>query len=457
MKNLRLVSKFGLLLLLLVAVGCRKDVIDDGQLARSYSADVPIAWYKLMEQIDRYSPGYRPPAASRMMGYIGLAGYEAAVHGMPGNRSLGSHYPGLFLPQPESGKAYHWPTAVNAAYHYVVTQAYPHIPGGDKNRIYDLNQMLEDELLKDSDSEVFLRSKSFGEAIGKAIFNWSRNDFMGHEAYLDPFPNTYQPPAGPGLWQPTWPDYTPALFPFWGQVRTFALNRDEIIARPPLVWSESPASPFYKQARETYEWTNKVRNGQDAEGLWMAEFWSDDFEGVTFTPSTRLIAIATQIMKQEGVTLDKAVEIYAHMGMALADAAISVWNSKYTYNLERPISYIRRVMDPNWETVLNHPYQAATSLTPPFPAYPSGHSGFAGAGGGILAYFFGNDYPFTDRCHESRTEFRGSPRSFQTFTQLAEEDAYSRIPLGVHFRMDCDEGIRLGYLAAQRVRQLPWR
>ena len=64
---------------------------------------------------------------------------------------------------------------------------------------------------------------------------------------------------------------------------------------------------------------------------------------------------------------------------------------------------------------------------------------------------------FTDFCHQGRTEFRGTPRSFNSFIDMSVEDAYSRIPLGVHFRMDCDEGLRLGYLAGQRVLELPWK
>jgi len=39
----------------------------------------------------------------------------------------------------------------------------------------------------------------------------------------------------------------------------------------------------------------------------------------------------------------------------------------------------------------------------------------------------------------------GEPRSFNSFEAMAEENAFSRIPLGVHIRMDCSEGLRLGY------------
>jgi hypothetical protein len=117
----------------------------------------------------------------------------------------------------------------------------------------------------------------------------------------------------------------------------------------------------------------------------------------------------------------------------------------------------------NFTTCLNNPINGLQGITPAFPAYPSGHSGFAGAGGKILSSIFEfNDkhpgtYSFVDNCHRERSEFLGVPRLLPSLRAMAEEDAYSRIPLGVHFRMDCDEGIRMGEVAAQRVLELPWK
>lgn len=436
--------------------GCRKDGLERSVSALKETGDVPLAWFKLLEQVDRYSTNYRPPASSRMFGYLGLAGYEAAVPGMAGYRSLGDHYSGLYLPSVDPGEAYDWPTAVNAAYHGMMVLAYPHVRQSDKDAIEALYQTTEQERSWRLDPGVIERSRAFGDEVAQAVFDWSRTDIYGHDAFLDPFPVTYLPPQGPGLWQPSWPDFTKALFPYWGQVRPFAMSSTDLLAKPPLSWSEDPNSALYRQAREVFETTNAVNQGLDEESRWVAEFWSDDFEGVTFTPPCRFLAIANQVAVAENISLGKCVELYARLGMAMADAAIAVWNSKYLYNYERPIQYIRRNFDANWKTALNHPYTGQTGVTPPFPTYPSGHSGFAGAGGGVLAQMFGNEYTFKDRCHESRTEFLGAPRTFQRFTELAQEDAYSRIPLGVHFRMDCDEGLRLGHLAAQRVQQLPW-
>lgn len=71
-----------------------------------------------------------------------------------------------------------------------------------------------------------------------------------------------------------------------------------------------------------------------------------------------------------------------------------------------------------------------------------------------MEHFFGAQYEFTDQCHYGRTEFNGYPRTFSSWKELAEEDAYSRIPLGVHIRQDCSEGLRLGNVIAVKALDL---
>ena len=114
----------------------------------------------------------------------------------------------------------------------------------------------------------------------------------------------------------------------------------------------------------------------------------------------------------------------------------------------RPSNYIREFIDPDFQTNL---YRLVYWPNPSFPGYPSGHSCFASAAAGVFIDFFGNSIRFTDRTHQGRTEFLGQPRTFNSFREMAEENAFSRIPLGVHVRMDCDEGYRLGYEISDAV------
>lgn len=73
------------------------------------------------------------------------------------------------------------------------------------------------------------------------------------------------------------------------------------------------------------------------------------------------------------------------MGITLNDCAVVCWNSKWHYNTERPEHFIKDVIDPTWESQLDHPYTGTRGVTPAFPAYPSGHSTFGGGGAFALA------------------------------------------------------------------------
>src|SRR5690606_3677275 len=177
---------------------------------------------------------------------------------------------------------------------------------------------------------------------------------------------------------------------------------------------ETPNSLFYLQAKEVYAEINDL----SFEKRWIAESWSDDIFEQTFEPAARWVAIANQVVKKEKPNLSFCAQLYAKLGMSLCDAGIAIWNSKYLYNVERPVSYIRRNFDPNWITVLNNTVNGAQGITPEFPAYPSGHSGFGSAAAGILIDAFGFNYTLTDRCHEFRSEFIGTPRTFYSFSDM---------------------------------------
>ena len=69
----------------------------------------------------------------------------------------------------------------------------------------------------------------------------------------------------------------------------------------------------------------------------------------------------------------------------------------------------------------------------------------------VLTDLYGNDYTMTDRSHEGLADFVTKTREFKSFEDMAKENALSRILLGVHYRMDCEEGLRLGELIGAEV------
>lgn len=442
--------------------------------AHLYDSEVYLRWNNLFLELDRYAGGYRPGPAPRALAFLGFSAYESIVAGIPENQSIKNLFPGLAIPEADPELDYYWPACINASYAYLMPRLFFHMENEYTHLYVKIDQtygQLNNEFAQQTTPEILARSLAYGQSVAQAVYNWERADVVGHNAFLDPQPISYTPPSAPGLWQPTPPDFVRAMFPQWGSVRRFALDETELLARPPIPYSENPNSLFYNQAFETYTTVLNIEtDGPGAyEQRWVGEFWSDDILGLTFSPPARLLAVADQVVINENLDLAGSAELYAKLGMSLSDASVALWYSKYHYNVERPITYIRRIIAQhqpeaaNWETILRNPVEGFNGVTPAFPAYPSGHAGFGGAGGKILSSMFEYNanhpgtYSMTDQCHFNRSEFNGTPRHFSSFKELADENAYSRIPLGVHYRMDCTEGLRQGELAAQRVLELPWK
>jgi hypothetical protein len=416
--------------------------------AKEYDSKVVQDWQTMLCDVERYAEFYRPCPAARMMGYTGLAVYEATVSGMPEYQSIAGRYGTMIIPAVEKDKEYHYPTVVHNVYATLFKKFFANVKASDLFKISALESSGNTQFSNQLNIDVYNRSKAYGISVANAVWEYSATDKEGHDKYLDPRPAAYVPPVGPGKW------FGPAkpMYPYWGKVRTLAISETDRLARAPLPYSEDKTSAYYAQGLEVYAATTP----QTPEGQWIGEFWSDDVLGFTFSPAVRVWAISSQVLAQKKSNLETAVLAAVHSGIAVNDAAIACWYSKYYYNVERPNTYINKFINPNWN-VLSLTSTGFLPATPPFPAYPSGHSTMGAAGFAGLAQVFGNEISLTDRCHENRTDFNGKPRSFNSFAEMAQEDAISRIYLGVHWRMDCEEGVRLGYQVARKVDALPFK
>jgi len=283
---------------------------------------------------------------------------------------------------------------------------------------------------------VFNRSVARGQAVGQAIREWADGD--GYAALHN---CAYAPPAGDGLWTPTPPGYRPALQPCWGQIRPLVLEAgSQCSPAPPPAYSEEPDSLFYQEAWEVYD----VVNNLTPEQLAIALYWADD-PGLTGTPPGHSIAILGQVLAQQEASLALAAEAYARVGIAVADAFVACWWTKYEYNLLRPITYVHNVLgDGAWVTPVN---------TPPFPEYTSGHSVQSAAAAQVMTDLFG-EISFTDQTHVS---LGYAPRTFASFFAYAEEAAISRLYGGIHFRAAIELGIAQGKCIGQRVSAIGFR
>lgn len=411
--------------------------------ATDYSAEVATAWFDLQLKLVQSTPGFSPPVASRVFGYTGVTLYEAVVPGMPNYRSLAGQLNKLGqMPQPSSAEQYHWPTVANSALATITRLLFP---TSEANRALTnaLYQRFVAQYQGEVSTEVFNRSEIYGKAVASAIYAWSMTD-GGHEGYFRSFAPDYVPPQGAGLWERT-PrlngDPQPALQPYWGNNRPFVLQSGSTcMPIAPPSYSEALGSTFYREAMEVYQ----ASINRTSMMTQIALFWADD-SGKTATPPGHSIAILSQLLQQENATLAFASEAYARMGIAVADSFIGCWHTKYVYNLVRPVTYIRQMIDKNWMPLLN---------TPPFPEYPSGHSVQSAAAGVVLSKLFGDAYRFTDHTHDS---LGFAPRTFNSFTEMAEEAAISRLYGGIHFRSAITMGLIQGRCIGQRINLLEFR
>ena len=428
---------------------------------KDFDSEIIQSWNNKFLEIERYAPGFRPGPAPRSLAYIGLACYEACITGMPGYQSIKGNYPGLVLTAPDPNFEYHYPTVINAVYGSLVNKFFASLgttPHADKLLgAYTFTTANFTKFKTEVPVETFDKSRELGEKIASEIYDYSKTDLVGHDHHLDPFRDNigkYKPGTSAGNWVPTAPGPLKPMFPDWGYARRFAISESDLLCKAPLPYSENKNSQFYTQGLEVYNTVKTLTPDQRAYGF----FWSDDLLNLTFSPGPRWLAIGTQAMKQVNAKLDVAIYTNAKVGLALNDAAVSCWFSKYAYNVERPESYIKRTIDATWEPILYHPQTGDKGITPAFPAYPSGHSTMGGAAAEVLSDIFGYSFAMTDRCHEGRNDFEGStPRAFNSFYAMADENGVSRITLGVHFRMDCEEGVNQGKACGRKVNQLKWK
>jgi len=207
-------------------------------------------------------------------------------------------------------------------------------------------------------------------------------------------------------------------------------------------------------------------------------YWAYDGTPSLCAPPRLYNQITMKLAEQMHTNLVDLARLLALVNVSMADAGISVWESKYHYDFWRPITGIREsdpgtgplgLGDGNADTRGNPEYLplcapasnlAGSNFTPPFPAYPSGHAGFGGAIFETLRNFYGTDaisFSFvSDEFNGVTTDNSGNvrpviSRTFSTLSQAEDENGQSRIYLGIHWRFDKVEGIHQGNMVADYV------
>lgn len=398
--------------------------------AQTDDRGVMLQWYRLVLELVRHTATYTPPVASRAFAYLGVTSYEVVVSGNPGLTSLAGQLNGLQpLPKRKSGVVYDNAVVMESALATSVRAFFANTGPTGQRAMDAMDAGLSEQIADDLSGAVVARSEAFGRAIAQHIWLWSESD---GGAVVDNmgFPRRYALNPAPGHWVPTSgivQQQTP-LLPDWGNNRPFAMPAGTSCALPPPPeYSEDAGSEFHAQALEVDQISKTLTDEQKV----IARFWSDD-PMLSSTPPGHWVALLLTLIDREDLNQAQAADALARLGVAVADGFIGCWNAKYQYDLLRPVTYIRKFIDPAFESLLT---------TPPFPEYPSGHSTQSGAAATVLSAIFGDDYAYDDPTHE---EDGIMMRRYGSFWQAADEAAMSRIYGGIHFRAAAERGLAQG-------------
>jgi len=263
-----------------------------------------------------------------------------------------------------------------------------------------------------------------------------------------------------------------ALGAHWGEVTPFVLGSAHQYRVPPPPPMDSPeyAAAFDEVKRLGGDGIDTPTE-RTAEQTQIGIYWAYDGTPSLCAPPRLYNQITVHIAQQKGTTGLNLARLLALTNVAMADAGIAAWESKYFYQFWRPITGIREsdpgtgptgTGDGNPDTIgdpVCKPLGAPASnlmgpnFTPPFPAYPSGHATFGGALFQVMRDFYGTDniaFTFTsDEFNGVTKDNAGNPRpliprSFSTLSQAEEENGQSRIYLGIHWSFDKTQGIAQG-------------
>jgi hypothetical protein len=406
-----------------------------------------------------------PARASRAMAIIHLAIFDAvnAIEG--GYNSYTGVGPALFG---TSMKA-----AIAQAAHDTLVALFP-------SQAPSFDAQLADDLTEIPDGRMKMNGVTLGRRTAAAILALRANDGSQH-----PEPRVgieFLTSNEPGKWRQDPISMIPlALGAYWGEVKPFVLETSEQFrVPPPPRLDSSEYTTAFNEVKAVGGDGVVTPTTRTAEQTLIGTYWAYDGTPSLCAPPRLYNQITMRIAHKMGTDRNplELARLFALVNVAMAEAGISAWESKYYYQYWRPVTGIREadehtgptgLGDGNPATAGNATYSplgapasnlTGPNFTPPFPAYPSGHASFGGALFEMLRKYYRTDHiPFTFISDEFNGVTRDNKgivrpvveRSFSSLSQAEEENGQSRIYLGIHWAFDKTEGIAQGRRVADYV------
>ena len=404
-----------------------------------------------------------PARAARAMAIVHIAIFDAY------NTIVGGYH--NYLPHPPVPKRTSAPAAVAQAAHDTLAWLYP-------SQKASFDQWLAEDLGKLHNRAARNGGIRLGQEVAAAIINARTND--GSQIPEPILGMGWTTSDQPGHWRQDPIARQPvALGAFWNQVAPFVVKSASQFRTPqPPALTSAEYATAYNEVKAVGGDGETTPTTRTQEQTFTGIFWAYDGTPSLCAPPRLYNQIAVQLADASHLNEVQLARLLAIANVAMADAALNCWDSKYFWDFWRPVTGIREsdagtgptgegdgnpetAGDPNFSPLGGQSSNlTGPNFTPPFPSYPSGHAAFGGAVFRVLERFFGSDkktFTFvSDEWNGVTMDNEGNirpyiPMTFHRFSEAAEENGQSRIYLGIHWSFDKSAGITQGEKVADYV------
>jgi hypothetical protein len=392
--------------------------VDDQPASAPQPVNPVIEWNRTLLAIVR-TPGAQPPTIIQPAAMLHAAIFDAV-------NNIDRDFEPYAVRHPHVSRRASAEAAADQAAHDVLVSLYPAFA-----------TMLDSQLQQDLAQITNGRDKADGieegQDVAAAILALRAND--GSATVLPPF----VPKNQPGSYQLTPPNFAPADFIQWPQVTPFALRRaGEFRPGPPPALTSDDYTQSFSEVKSLGLITSATRTADQTQ---IGQFWNGNIQDFWNE-------IAQTAALSHHLNLEQSARLFTLLNISLADTTIAFFDTKYTYDLWRPVTAIQLAStDNNPETDQDPNWIPLPTKTAPDPSYPGAHSAISAAGAEVLRLVLG-DLITLDVTSES---LAGVTRHFTSFSAAGEEAGLSRIYAGQHFRFDHVAGKRMGQQVARSV------
>lgn len=391
-----------------VATPDEGETVSDVQVGDS----VILQWNQIaISTIGAVVPAPAPFASTRFMAIVQLSVFE----GVNAVTQEYTPYFGITAPRTASPEA-----AAIAAAHDTLAWLFP-----AQQATLDADEATSLAAIADGQSKT--DGVTAGQAAAAAMIAARTGDGSAPPQFFVP------PNSDPGMWQKT--PSCPAgggVFKQWPNVKPFGIESSSQFRSPP-----PPALPSlgyaigYDEVQAVGD-INSPNRPQDRSNV--AKIYAAQ------PPHVGWNSMARQLAGVRHDNISRTARIFALMNMSLADAHISVFETKYFYNLWRPETAIPRGDEDNNPLTAPGPFTPFI-VTPCFPAYPSAHGVGAGAGATVLALFYGDG---GHNLTNSDPSVPGVVLTYNRLDQIVHDVSDARVFGGIHMRYDQTFGELMG-------------